>query len=115
MISFPERGADGALRFVDRESVTTEDVLAMLAEFSSPTTDGDHATTESHGLIHDPPGERCRHLGEPLEPIGCLPCGGGVRIKVFACAIHARCQIGHKLDDVHSCDGCDDQTSRVTP
>ncbi len=32
-------------------------------------------------------------------------CGGGVRIKVFACSKHGECQIGHNLPGVAVCDG----------
>ena len=47
----------------------------------------------------------CLHRGDLLETIGCETCAGNVRVKVFACSLHGRCQLSSKLTGVSVCDG----------
>jgi hypothetical protein len=46
---------------------------------------------------------RCKYLGEPTgAELPCPPCGGGVRIKVFGCALHGQCTVA-KAQPQHAC------------
>lgn len=51
----------------------------------------------------------CIHRGPELRQEPCETCGGGVRIKVFACAIHGECQVDDRIRDLKSCSFCDDR------
>lgn len=50
----------------------------------------------------------CPHLGEPVgEKARCVPCGGNVRLTVYACAKYGSCTIGKRVDGVAGCcKGC---------
>ena len=51
----------------------------------------------------------CVHRGPELRKEPCETCGGGVRIKVFACAIHGECQLDDKIAGVAQCAGCQER------
>jgi len=49
----------------------------------------------------------CEHRGQPLRTEVCTSCcGGGVKVKVFACEVLKECTIGKKIDGVPMCYGC---------
>jgi hypothetical protein len=48
----------------------------------------------------------CIHRGPELRQEPCESCGAGVRIKVFACAIHGECQLDDKIAGLKACGGC---------
>jgi predicted GH43/DUF377 family glycosyl hydrolase len=52
----------------------------------------------------------CEHLGEPTgETVACGTCRGGVKLKLFACAVHGRCTLGKTAaPNVATCEGCGD-------
>ena len=50
----------------------------------------------------------CRFRGNRLREDQCPTCSGIVLVKVFACPLHAECQLGNKLANVHSCRDCRD-------
>lgn len=49
---------------------------------------------------------KCRHLGEQAGEVQCGKCGNGVRLKMYACAVHGKCTLGKKLDGVMCCATC---------
>ncbi len=49
----------------------------------------------------------CIHRGPELRQEPCESCGGGIRIKVFTCAIHAECQVDDRLVGLKSCSVCE--------
>lgn len=51
----------------------------------------------------------CIHRGPELWQAPCDTCGGGVRIKVFACAIHGECQFEDKIVEIKCCGDCVDR------
>ncbi len=52
----------------------------------------------------------CIHRGPELRQEPCETCGG-VRIKIFACAVHGECQLGDKIVGVKCCGACEDRRS----
>jgi len=48
----------------------------------------------------------CIHRGPEDRQEPCETCGGGVRIKIFACAVHGECQLDDKIAGVKFCGGC---------
>lgn len=50
----------------------------------------------------------CIHRGPELRQELCPTCPNGVRIKIFACAIHRECQLDDKIPGVRSCGACAD-------
>lgn len=48
----------------------------------------------------------CIHRGAKLRQEPCETCGGGTRIKIFACAIHGDCQLDDKIAGVKFCGEC---------
>lgn len=53
----------------------------------------------------------CRHRGDLLGLERCQTCAGNVKIKIFACALHARCSIGQGIDGVANCAACVDRSA----
>jgi hypothetical protein len=49
----------------------------------------------------------CVHRGREARQVGCETCGGNVRVKVFACAVHGECSI-EKPVGVQVCRSCVD-------
>lgn len=47
-------------------------------------------------------------LGEETDRATCTTCGGGVRVKVFACQMHGRATIGKQIEGATNCAGCKD-------
>ena len=113
-IYLPQIDEDG--RFSLRPTFATQaelDELRALASTSTNTEISHDGLSASDRTAADPIPTDCLHRGEPLISLGCVPCGAGVRIKVFACNIHSRCQLSDKLPDVHSCIGCKDRESQM--
>lgn len=55
------------------------------------------------------PRGRCNSLGEPTGELrDCPNCGGRVRLKLIACALHGICTEATKLDGVACCLTCAD-------
>ena len=52
----------------------------------------------------------CIHRGAELRQEPCESCGGGVRIKVFACTVHGECQLDDKIAGVKFCGTCGEIT-----
>lgn len=52
----------------------------------------------------------CIHRGPELRQDPCESCGGGIRIKVFTCALHAECQLVDTLLGLKSCSFCESRT-----
>ena len=52
----------------------------------------------------------CIHRGPELRQEPCPTCPAGTRVKVFACAIHAECQLDEKLAGVKFCGVCAERT-----
>lgn len=51
----------------------------------------------------------CARLGPVLGTAECQTCTGRVALKVYACAVHGRCTLGRRADDVPGCcAGCPD-------
>ncbi len=50
----------------------------------------------------------CRHRGEAVDVAECPSCGGTVRLKVFACAVHARCTASRAVAGLACCASCPD-------
>lgn len=50
----------------------------------------------------------CRHKGELVGTVECTSCGGSVRLKVFACALHDECTAGKEADGKACCASCED-------
>ncbi len=48
----------------------------------------------------------CIHRGPELRQEPCETCGGGTRIKIFACAIHRECQLDDRVESIASCGTC---------
>lgn len=49
----------------------------------------------------------CAHLGSTTgETIACASCGGGIKLKIFACDIFGGCTTGRKTKDIQCCVGC---------
>lgn len=49
----------------------------------------------------------CRHLGTDTgDRIKCVPCGGGVSLKVMACKVHGKCTVGKPADGLACCATC---------
>ena len=58
----------------------------------------------------------CTHLGEPTgQTVECQSCGGSVRLKVRACAVHGTCTEGKKVDGHACCQGCPDRKVAAPP
>lgn len=53
----------------------------------------------------------CIHRGPELRQEPCETCGGGIRIKVFACAVHTECQLDDKIVGLKYCGVCEDRRS----
>jgi hypothetical protein len=53
----------------------------------------------------------CIHRGPELRQEPCPTCGGGIRIKVFACAVHSECQLDDKIVGMKCCGACEDRRS----
>ncbi len=51
----------------------------------------------------------CRHIGPCVELVSVTCCGGEkTRHKVFACAVHGKCQLAPKVNHVHCCARCEE-------
>jgi len=50
----------------------------------------------------------CQHRGKFIGSQECDSCQGRVRIKTFACAVHADCTLAKKLPNLACCAGCQD-------
>ncbi len=57
----------------------------------------------------------CIHRGPELRQEPCDTCGGGTRIKIFACAIHGECQLDDKIKGVKFCGACADLRQPTDP
>ncbi len=57
----------------------------------------------------------CIHRGPELRQEPCESCGGGTRIKIFACAIHGECQLDDKIPGIAFCGGCVERTPPLLP
>lgn len=52
---------------------------------------------------------KCVHLGEATgDKVQCIPCGGNIQIKLYACEIYTTCTLVKKLDGITCCNGCKD-------
>lgn len=53
----------------------------------------------------------CGHLGGATgKTVGCVSCGGSVKLKLFACAVHGECTPEKAVTGVACCAGCPDHT-----
>jgi hypothetical protein len=50
----------------------------------------------------------CRHRGAAVREQQCPPCGGNVRLKVFACALYRECTPATALPGLACCATCPD-------
>lgn len=50
----------------------------------------------------------CAHRGAETRKVECPTCGGGVSLKVFACALHGECTIAKQVDGLACCATCPD-------
>jgi hypothetical protein len=50
--------------------------------------------------------EPCVHRGEQVGLEPCPTCGPGKQIKIFACAVHGRCERAGKIAGVQFCGTC---------
>lgn len=52
----------------------------------------------------------CDHFREPVgEMVSCPACPGNVRVQLFGCAVHGRCQLQPTLTNIAACEGCKDK------
>jgi hypothetical protein len=56
----------------------------------------------------------CVHRGPELRQEPCEACGGGTRVKVFACEVHGECQLDDKVPRVKFCGNCTEFASPTT-
>ena len=53
-----------------------------------------------------PNGLECVHIGKTHQMQKCPTCTGDVRIKIFPCSIHSKCQLSSLLEGIQSCSTC---------
>lgn len=86
-------------------------VEAVLSQASEVTARTYKLTPAAYETLRQAWGdESCRHRGELIGEVPCKTCGGKVKAKVFACAVHERCTLFTKpIEGAKACRSCEDR------